>query len=890
MPTLTAPPTGTVTFLFTDIEGSTRLWQDHPDAMRPALARHDHLLRQAIAEHGGYVFKTIGDAFCAAFPTAPEALAAALTAQLALTAASGETETPLLVRMALHTGSAEERDGDYFGPPLNRVARLMAAGHGGQTLLSLAAQELTRDALPASSTLRDLGEHRLKDLGRPETVFQLLCPGLPAEFPPLRSLDNPDLPNNLPQQPTSFIGREAQVAEVKALLDKTRLLTLTGAGGAGKTRLSLQVAADLLTGEGDGVWLVELAALTDPALVPQAVADVLGVKEAGKTIQQSLVDWLKAKRLLLILDNCEHLVATCASLAADILRSCPGVHLLASSREPLNVAGEQTYRVPSLSLPDPRRTQTVESLSQYEAVRLFIERAQAVQPSFSVTDANAPAVAQVCFRLDGIPLAIELAAARVRALPVEEINKRLDQRFRLLTGGARNRLPRQQTLRALVDWSYDLLMETERSLLRRLSVFAGGWTLAAAEGVCCGEDIEEREVVDLLTGLVDKSLVVYEEADAGAGRWRLLETVRQYAGDRLAESGESESVRGRSASWFLGLAEEAEEQLTGPEQASWLSRLEAEHDNLRASLTWQEQSAAGVEAGLRLAGALWRFWLMRGHLWEGRQWLGRALARTETAGGDGAAGGAASAARGKALNGAGGLARNQGDNAVAQSLYEESLTIRRNLGDQSGIAATLGSLGTVAYIQGDYVGARALNEEGLTIMRQLGSPLGIANAFSSLGSVAYIQGDYAAARALYEESLTIMRQLGSPLGIANAFGNLGSVTSAQGDYAGARALHEQNLTIVRQLGDRRGISTCLEGMAVAALGQSQPGRVARLVGAASALRESIGSALSAVERERMDTALASACEALGEAAFAAAWDAGRAMTLEQAVEYALAVK
>ncbi len=593
--------------------------------------------------------------------------------------------------MALHTGSAEERDGDYFGQTLNRVARLMAAGHGGQTLLSLAAQELTRDALPASTTLRDLGAHRLKDLARPEIVFQIVHSSLPADFPPLRSLDNPALPNNLPQQPTSFIGREAQVDEVKALLDKTRLLTLTGAGGSGKTRLSLQVAADLLDGEGDGVWLVELAALADPALVPQAVADVLGVKEqAGMTIQASLVEWLKPKRLLLVLDNCEHLIAACASLAADLLRNCPHVHILASSREPLNVAGEQTYRVPSLSLPDPKQAQTVESLSQFEVVRLFIERAQAVQPTFKVTNANAPAVAQVCFHLDGIPLAIELAAARVRSLSVEEINTRLGQRFRLLTGGSRDTLPRQQTLRALIDWSYDLLTESEKTLLRRLSVFAGGWTLSAAEVVCAGEPVEDWEVLDLLTALVDKSLVVAEPLGDGT-RYRLLETVRQYGGDRLGESGEAEAVRGRSASCFLALAEEAEPQLQGPEQGSWLVRLEAEHDNLRSSLAWEEQSAAGAEAGLRLAGSLWRFWFVRGHLSEGRQWLGRALARTKpgAAGPDGASGGEATATRGKALNGAGNLAWSQSDYAGARALYEEGLTVRRQLRDQGGISYSL---------------------------------------------------------------------------------------------------------------------------------------------------------------------------------------------------------
>ena len=951
-------PTGTVTFLFTDIEGSTKLWENSPDVMQSALKRHDQILRHSIEGAGGYVFKTIGDASCAAFPTASQALEAAIAAQLALAAEPWQLPTPLLVRMALHTGSAEERGGDYFGPPLNRVARLMAAGHGGQTLLSEVTQGLVRDTLPPGTSLRDLGERSLKDLGRPEQVYQLQHPALLADFPPLRSLDNPALPNNLPQQTTSFIGREKQVEEVKARLGKTRLLTLTGAGGSGKTRLSLQVAADLLTGDGDGVWLVELAALTDPALVPGTIASVLGIKEqTSQPIQQTLVEALRTKRLLIVLDNCEHLVAACASLAADLLRSCPDVHLLASSREPLNVSGEQTYRVPTLMLPDPRQPQTVESLSQFEAVRLFIERAQAVQPSFALTNANAPAVAQVCFRLDGIPLAIELAAARVRSLSAEEISRRLDHRFRLLTGGSRDTLPRQQTLRALIDWSYDLLTEPEKALLRRLSVFAGGWTLSAAEAVCADEPVEDWEVLDLLTALVDKSLVVAEPAGDGT-RYRLSETVRQYSGDRLAESGEA--MGGRAAACFLALAEEAAPQLTGPDQAAWFSRLEAEHDNLRASLAWKEQSADGREDSLRLAAALWRFWFVRGHLSEGRLWLDRALAA--------ASGGEASAAWAKALQGAGNLAWSQGDYGGARALYEECLTLFRHQGDQKGIANVLGNLGLVALYQGDHAGASALYEESLTLSRQLRDQKGIANALCNLGSMALYQGDYWGARALHDESLTLFRGLGDQQGIANALSNLGWVAQGQGDFAEAQALHEECLTVSRQLGDQQGVAAALGNLGIVAfyqdrckearglqeeclalsrhlgdqqgianalgnlgivasyeddyagayalheeclaltsqLGDQQgiasvlgnlgtvafrQGQMKRLVqfnGAAASLRESLGSPLPPVDQAERDKQLTSAAESLGEAAFAAAWETGWAMTLTEAIEYALA--
>ena len=478
-------PSGTVTFLFTDIEGSTQLWERHPDQMRVALARHDALLRQIGAQHQGYVFKTVGDAFMIAFNTPQDAIGASSAAQIQLQNEPWPEDTPIKVRMAIHTGAVESRDDDYFGQPLNRTARLLAIGHGGQTLLSRVTLDLCRETLANDLRLIDLGQHRLKDLGQLETVFQLVSPGLPDDFPPLRSLNNPDLPNNLPQLTTSLIGREKEVEEVKKLVDTNSLVTLTGSGGCGKTRLSVQVAAEMLDGEGDGVWLVELASLNDPALVPQAVANVLGVKEeAGKPLIQSLVEWLKKKQLLIVLDNCEHLLDECAKLADSIIRACHGIKILASSRESLGITGEQSYRVPSLETPDPKQSYTVERLSQYASAQLFLDRARMARPDFEITNANAPALVSLCHHLDGIPLAIELAAARVRSLSVEEINGRLQDRFRFLTGGSRTALPRQQTLRALIDWSYDLLSEKEKHLLNRLSVFAGGWTLEAAEVVC----------------------------------------------------------------------------------------------------------------------------------------------------------------------------------------------------------------------------------------------------------------------------------------------------------------------------------------------------------------------------------------------------------------------
>ncbi len=990
-------PSGTVTFLFTDIEGSTKLWERHPDAMRLALARHDALLHVAIENHNGYVFKTVGDAFCAAFPTVLDALNAALAAQRALLAQPWPAETVLRVRMALHTGTAEFRDNDYFGQTLNRVARLLAIGHGGQTLIS----QTTRQFLPADTPLEDKGTHRLKDLQHPEHVWQLSAPDLPSEFPPLHSL-NPQR-HNLPIQSTSFIGRETEMEEVKARLSSVRLLTLTGTGGCGKTRLALQVGADLVEAYADGVWLVELAALTEPALVAQTVATVLGLREEpGRSLSETLTDHLRSKSLLLLLDNCEHLVDACAQLAAGLLRSCPQVQILATSREQLNVGGEQSWRVPSLLSPDPNALPAGEKdlsavVMEYDAARLFVERAAMQRAEFRLSGQNVRSVATICHRLDGIPLALELAAARVRVLTVEEITQRLDDRFRLLTGGSRTALPRQQTLRALLDWSYELLTTQERTLLHRLAVFAGGWGLAAAEAV--GSDfglpdtsasaslqnpkseIQNEEVLDLLTSLVDKSLVVVEERE-GETWYRLLETVREYSRERLEASGEEASVRDRHQAWLLRLAEEAEPQLLGPEQGKWLDRLETEHDNLRSAIEWSLKAKAGSEgeeAGLRLCGALWRFWNTRGYPTEGREWCRAALAR-ETGVSERAA------VRAKALNGAGNMAYAQGDYVAAQTLYKEALTARREISDRQGIAGTLLSLGNLAYSQGDYVAAQALYEEALAMYREIGDRQGIANTLGNLGTVAYSQSDYVAAQALYEESLATKREIGDRQGIANTLGNLGNVAYAQGDYVAAQALHEESLVIEREIGnrwgiaitlnnlgnvasnrgnrvaartlyeeslaikreigdrrgiaaalgnlgieaslqgdyvaartlyeeslaikweigDRSGITEALEGFAALAAAEAPrkssladptsalddesaryAARAARLWGAAQALREAIGAPLPPNDQEEYEGDVAAARAILGEAEFAAVWEEGRALTLEQAIEYAL---
>ncbi len=697
-----------------------------------------------------------------------------------------------------------------------------------------------------------------------------------------RSARSASLPaqHNLPQPTTRFIGRDKEIAEVKDLLEKSRLLTMTGAGGCGKTRLAYRAVEDLLDQYPDGIWVAELAALSDSGLVPQAVANALRLREQpGMALNETLVEHLKDRSLLLVLDNCEHLLAACAGLADLILRECPRVRILCTSRERLGVPGEQTYRVPSLSLPEQGRAATSEGLSEYEAVRLFVDRAQLQSTSFAITDRNAHALASVCRGLDGIPLAIELAAARVRSMSVEELNQHLDDRFRLLTDGSRTALPRQQTLRALIDWSYDLLNEAEKALLCRLSVFAGGWTVDAAEKVCSGGGVADREVLDVLTSLVDKSLVVTEEKD-GATRYSMLETIRQYALDRLQESDDGDAWQDRHLAHFLDLAEEAESGLVGADQKEWHNLLETEHDNLRAALRHSLTMTGDSGCGLRLAGALWRFWEGRGHLTEGRAWLFGLLATAPTDSGG--------SERAKALNAAGLLAFRQGDYPSARALYEESLAIYRELGDRRGIAHSLNNLGNVACEQGDYPSARALFEESLAIYRELGDRRGIAISLGNLGNVAYDQGDYPSARALYEESLAIHREMGDRWGIAASLNNLGNVACDQGDYPSARALHEESLAIRRELGDQRGIAQSLEGLAPVAAALAEPHRAARIWGAAERLREEIGAPLPPNERPRYERQVATARAALGSETFAAAWAEGRAMSMEQAIDYALA--
>jgi len=818
---------------------------------------------------------------------------------------------------------------------------------------------------------------------------------------------------NLQPPLSSFIGRESEIEQIEQLLSQTRLLTLTGTGGAGKTRLALQVGAHLQSGYPHGVWMVELASLTNPDLVAQAVATVLGVAEApGRPLEHSLCATLADKTLLLLLDNCEHLIEACAHVAETLLKACPRLCILATSREGLGIAGEMCFRVPSLSLPDPDRLAPLPSLLQYEAVRLFVERARFHQPTFALTEANAPALTSACQRLDGLPLAIELAAARVKAMPVEQIASRLEDRFTLLTGGSRTALPRQQTLRALLDWSYQLLSEKEKSVLGRLGVFAGGFSLEAAEAVCAlsshppastlpstrGEgEIQEWEILDLLTGLVDKSLVIYEQPE-GIARYRLLETIRHYALERLRESGEEQAIREQHLEWCLQLAETAQANLAGTEQAAALAQLNLEHDNLRAALDGCLHGG-DVPSGLLLARALADFWVRRGHLSEGRARFSALLDR--------AAAQELTEARTQALKAAGLLAFYQGDYAAARALfeerldryrqwgheadvastlndlglaishqgdyvaafacYEESLAIQRTLGDRQALASTMNNFGTLARRYGDYRLARSLLEEALALRRESGMPARIAVVLSNLSKAVQDQGDNAAARLLLEESLALRRQAGDRWRIAIVLDDLGALARSEKDYDRARALASESLEIYRQMGARRGIAIALASLALVeeaqgryaealalleeslalrrgledsnavaelllqfgplagksgdpaaafayleeclrirrergekremvatleALGglastQRKDERAGRLLGAAQALRESLGIPLPPEEQEAADRQRADLQAAMGAARFSAALAQGAALTLEQALACAL---
>lgn len=871
-------PTGTVTFLFTDIEGSTKVAQEQRDTWETLRTHHHALMRSAIETHLGHVFQVVGDGFCAAFHTVREALNAAVQAQRDLQAESGG-ETPIRVRMGIHTGEAQELDGDYRGYlTLTRAQRVMSAGHGGQILLSNSSAELVRRTLLGELGLRDLGEHRLKSLPGSERIWQVVSPGLRQDFPALESLRS--VPNNLPVELTSFVGREAEIAGVRELLQTHRLVTLTGAGGTGKTRLSLEVAAELLDRFRDGVWFIELAPLSDPTLVPNTVGSALGVREEqGRPLLTTLLNWMGDKELLLILDNCEHLIEACATFADEVLHGGRGSRILATSREGLGIAGEHAFLVPTLEAPQSGQASRIplQELIGYPAVRLFTDRARESVGTFNVTPANAAAVAQICYRLDGIPLAIELAAARVKVLDVGQIAQRLDDRFRLLTGGRRTALPRHQTLRSLIDWSHSLLSEPERVLLRRSSVFAGGWTLEAAEHVCAAAGIESHQILDLLAHLVDKSLVIIE-AGTSESRYAMLETIREYAREKLSESGEVQETHDRHLEFMQDLAERAGAELERQDEILWLRRLDPELDNLRLALEWA-LGRGDPEAALRVIGEAQWFWWNRAHGYEAmgrlRTALGRAGAENPTK------------ARAKALTTLGWFLCFSGELAAGLGYLADSVAAGRAIREKQTLAESLTWFGFMNSMFGDPASGAGMLEEGLALARELGYKPGAGRALVGVGQVKLAQGNYQEAQASFEESAALLGETGDRNTLAFALRRLGHLALRQADHQKAFALCSESLRLNYEVGDKQGVANCLAAIASIAGKLQRPLRAVQLRGATAAVLESFNGQLIPLDQIENEPYLKETRAELDEQAYDQAYAEGHAMNTEQAVAYAL---
>jgi predicted ATPase/class 3 adenylate cyclase len=873
---LAALPTGTVTFLFTDIEGSTRLLQELGDRYAEVRDVHAAILRHAIDEGGGVEVSTEGDSFFVAFRSPVAAVGAAVAAQRDLAGHHWPEGAPLRVRMGLHTGEGVRGGDNYVGMDVNRSARIAAAAHGGQVIVSDATRGLVEHALPDGVFMRDLGDHRLRDIALPERLHDLVVAGLPADFPPPRTLDA--RPNNLPVQLTSFVGREEEVAAVRRLLDRARLLTLTGAGGTGKSRLALQVAAELLAGFGDGVFFVDLASVTDPALVPSAVARALRVPEvAGRPVLQAVQDHLRDKRLLLVVDNFEQ-VADAGPVIEDLLTAAPAVKVVVTSRAALSLRGEQEYLVPPLDLPDPERLPDVQALGGFEAVRLFVERAQAVRPGFRLTAQNAPAVAEITVRLDGLPLAIELAATRTKVLTPEQMLPRLQQRLSVLTSGGRTLPERQRSLRDAIAWSHDLLDTPQRGLFARLSVFAGGWTIESAEAVCDPGELG-LDTLDGLTSLVDQSLVRRTEPADGHPRFWMLETLREFAREQLAAGGDLDLVRHRHAEHFLGLAVEAEPHLTADDQRAWQDRLDREQANIRTALRWAVD-AGEADRAQRAAGALWRFWQQRGHLAEGRRWFDELLALP--------AGQGRTAARARALTGAGGIAWWQEDIAAARGFYEEALAIERELGDPGRTAEALYNQAFVAGAGGDFDAAGRLFQESLDLFRRAGDELGATRALwmSVIGDLA--AGDWDRPVGNAEEAVATWRRLGDRFQLGDALVWLGVVYARAGRPADARSAVLEALELFRAIDSPMGMVSVVLGLAYLARWEERYQDAVRLAGTAESLRERVGGrAPLDFLAGFMGDPEAEARAHLPEDAAQRAFQEGRAMTVDAALALAL---
>lgn len=907
-------PSGTVTFLFTDIEDSTPLWEKHPEAMKSALAKHDSVLKEAVESNHGQIFKTTGDGVHAVFTTAIDAINAAVESQRRLNSLIlddvgsirgadeqrhySTTDAHLKSRMGLHTGEAELRDGDYYGQTLNRVARIMSAGHGGQILASEVVAQVAREHLPVDISFIDLGEHYLKGIVQTEKIYQVAAADLQKEFPPLNSI--PVATTNLPQQLTTFIGRERELKEASEKLASAKLLTLIGPGGTGKTRLSIQVGVEQLANFKNGVWLVELAPISDPAFIIPTIASVFEVREVPNIpLVQLVIEYLRAKELLLILDNCEHLVESSAQVVDQLLHECAQLKIIASSREALGVDGETIYRVPSLK--------------DDEATRLFVDRATKAEPRFHLTDENASSITQICSRLDGIPLAIELAAARVKLLTPEQIAARLDDRFKLLTGGVRTALPRQQTLRALIDWSYQLLNETEQRALRGLSVFSGGWTLEAAESVV-GAD----EALEGLSGLVNKSLVIVEEHE-GKSRYRFLETIRQYAMEKLVEAGEAVATRDRHLDFMIEVTKYSSSRMFGTEDIELLDQIESEHDNLRAALEWA--TANHPDKALKLAYGLGGFWVVRDENNEARTWCNAILEKIETLSGY-------EEARARLYSLLGWLSVTLGEHRKGHVASQQAIEFGTKANDFTTVARAYSILALTSSFLGDFPNAFAAAEKAVSIAREhrlsaelslalstraqlefLGNrdlPSARASIFEAtdlahkagfkwassfmdigMGHIAAIMGDIETARIAFMRSAETATLLGNKRVAYSSRSEFAHVLRQHGELDEPLATYRDLLPKWKDLGHRSAVAHELECIAFILVRKEEPERAVHLLGAADALRRSIDSVMTKMEQEEYEKEISPLRDLLGELEFNKEWNLGREMSMDDAIELAI---
>ena len=867
-------PRGTVTFLFTDIENSTRLMQEMGDRYPAAQTAHHEILRAAFQSNDGHELRTEGDSFFCVFASAIDACLAAATAQRSLASHDWKNGQALRVRMGLHTGEAPLVGSEYIGLDVHHAARIASAAHGGQVLISETTRGLVEGNLKPGLRLRDLGVHRLKGLAQPEQLYQMVIDGLQETFPAIRTLDATH--NNLPTQMTSFVGRADAVAEGKRLLQNTRLLTLTGPGGIGKTRLSLQIAADAIQQFAAGVYFVPLSAVRDPELVASAVAQALGVPVAGtRTPIEGVVEHLNDKDILLVLDNFEQLLPTGAASATQLLHAGPGVKLLVSSRSVLHVYGEQEFAVGPLGIPDPKALPALEALRQYEAIKLFIDRAVAVKPDFAVTNDNAPAIAGICERVDGLPLAIELAAARIKLFSPQALLTRLETSLTALGSGARDLPGRQQTLRGAIDWSYDMLDEQRKRLLNRFSVFARGANLEQAELVCGPAGEVGGDVLSGLDDLADHSLL-RRLPDFAEPRLLMLQVIREFAGERLEKSGEPVDIRNRHADAFCSLATAAAPNLFGGDQKMWLDRLELDHDNFRAALDWcVAQNDAERASGL--AASLWRFWQMRGHLHEGRARLTTILAMPESA--------RHPDSRARALEAAGGIAYWQGDMPAATGFYDECLALRRNGDDRRELANAIYNASFPTMVnRSDMARSQVLLEEALPIYRELADEAGISGCQWAIGNLLYYRTIYDMAIPALDEAIELFRKRGNHFGLGWALHTRALCALRTQDVAGARGYVREALQLFSKGGDVSGIALLLDDAGEVAMAEGDRTAGIKLASAAAAHQGTSGTGLGSIlnveeSRTRHDTVSGEEDER--------AWAEGQSMTIEQAVALAL---